>query len=516
MVLGALSLFCSTSGPSKRSEYCVPAGWIQLTSASYVAVLGALTTILASLLGFFSQQLVQFQNCLEKNMTASANILWTNAYAQGGGSIQSNVNAAFPPMIAAINVGLLQRTGDLTNVLSSGCSTGNCSFSEVGNASYSTVAISHSCEDSTDSIHVLNQTRINNSTVETYLGLDYGDNNTFTWSNESSSGIGLLSWMDLSSTSWPIYILSRSSPFTYDWKVFNCSLSPTVNTYEARIQDAKLEEIQIESIPLQEVYTQFPQPPVEDYNLSSIVISWRYRTATNYTIRNGIRESCEGSATNASGLVMFPKSSDEPNFVNSTGHTNPSAGWKWWFYPSDCIWSLHKVSRVTIEETLAEIFDHQNVTLGRRGGAASGSAHLQVLWNAGNMTLHSIDQKMEDLATQMTTVIRTNGGDGNLKNASDNAEGIIWTNTTCVYVRWRWISFPAATLGLTGLFLIWILFENRGIEKDRLWKSSFLAALFCEVEMHQRPVGKKEMGSMAKSTSVSLEGSSGRLRMVAG
>lgn len=125
-------------------------------------------------------------------MTASANILWTNAYAQGGGSIQSNVNAAFPPMIAAINVGLLQRTGDLTNVLSSGCSTGNCSFSEVGNASYSTVAISHSCEDSTDSIHVLNQTRINNSTVETYLGLDYGDNNTFTWSNESSSGIGPL------------------------------------------------------------------------------------------------------------------------------------------------------------------------------------------------------------------------------------------------------------------------------------------------------------------------------------
>jgi hypothetical protein len=171
---------------------------------------------------------------------------------------------------------------------------------------------------------------------------------------------------------------------------------------------------------------------------------------------------------------------------------------------------------VTIEDTLAEIFNDKNVTLGRRGGALSGSAHLQVLWNAGNMTLGSVNQTMENLAAQMTTIIRTNGGDGDLKNASDNAEGIIWTNTTCVYVRWRWISFPAALIGLTGLFLIWILFENRGIEKDRLWKSSFLAALFCEVEMHQRPVGKKEMGSMAKSTSMSLEGSSGRLRLVAG
>jgi hypothetical protein len=37
--------------------------------------------------------------------------------------------------------------------------------------------------------------------------------------------------------------------------------------------------------------------------------------------------------------------------------------------------------------------------------------------------------------------------------------------------------------GLTGLFLLLIAIENRGVETDRLWKSSFLAALFCEVEV---------------------------------
>lgn len=71
-------------------------------------------------------------------------------------------------------------------------------------------------------------------------------------------------------------------------------------------------------------------------------------------------------------------------------------------------------------------------------------------------------------------------------------------------------------IALTGVFLVLVAFENRGIENDRLWKSSFLAALFCDVEVHETPVGKEEMSAVAKPTSVSFEGKSGRLRLVAG
>lgn len=70
-------------------------------------------------------------------------------------------------------------------------------------------------------------------------------------------------------------------------------------------------------------------------------------------------------------------------------------------------------------------------------------------------------------------------------------------------------------IALSGVFLILVAFENRGIETDRLWKSSFLAAIFCEVEVHEKPVGKGEMKAVAKSTSVSLEGKSETLRLVA-
>ena len=71
-------------------------------------------------------------------------------------------------------------------------------------------------------------------------------------------------------------------------------------------------------------------------------------------------------------------------------------------------------------------------------------------------------------------------------------------------------------IGLTGLFLLLIAYENREIETDRLWKSSFLAALFCEVEVPEKPTGKEEIKAVAKSTSVSLEDKRATLRFVSG
>jgi hypothetical protein len=92
----------------------------------------------------------------------------------------------------------------------------------------------------------------------------------------------------------------------------------------------------------------------------------------------------------------------------------------------------------------------------------------------------------------------------------------MWVTTTCVYIRWPWIAFPAIMVGLSGIFLLLVAIESRHIETDRLWKSSFLAALLCEVEVHQQPVGKDEMKTMVRSTSVSVGGNSGRLRLVTG
>ena len=93
----------------------------------------------------------------------------------------------------------------------------------------------------------------------------------------------------------------------------------------------------------------------------------------------------------------------------------------------------------------------------------------------------------------------------------------MWHTTTCVHIRWEWITFPVIMMGLTGAFLLLVVVENHGVESDRLWKSSVLAALFCEVDVRQdRPTNKEEMREIAKSTNMSLRRKSdGMLRLTA-
>jgi hypothetical protein len=74
--------------------------------------MGAIITVMASRTGFFSQQLAHFQDCLEKNISASVIISRTNSYAPTGGNIHSNVPVDYAPIVAAISVGILQISGN--------------------------------------------------------------------------------------------------------------------------------------------------------------------------------------------------------------------------------------------------------------------------------------------------------------------------------------------------------------------------------------------------------------------
>jgi hypothetical protein len=488
---------------------------------SFLASFGAMITIMASFTGFFSQQLVQFQDCRQQDRTAFASILRTNSYTRTGGVTQANVPVDFPPMMAAINVGVLQPLGNLTNVFSSGCNSGNCTFSTSGGPAFSTLAISHFCSDITARIRIINQTQEISNQTSAFLGLDFGANKTFAWSRgQGGPVLNTFVYDNVQSSFTTIYFVFRSTWSQQDWRAVNCTILPTIATYTASIQDAVLEEIVTEIAPLQMLGAQFKEPPVLDKDFSEKQAWYTHLMTTNYTVRDGIRVACEGAERSAPGLTKMMRSSNDATYANATGHTNPSAGWRWWYYPNDCVWSIHKFAYMAIRNSLIEVFDDKEVGMGRRTGVM-GPVQLRVLFEDGNITLSTVNERMKNLTALMTSVVRTNGGNGwtptpYTQPVPEISKGDVWINTTCVVIRWKWMSFPAIMIALTGVFLVLVVFENRGIENDRLWKSSFLAALFCDVEVHESPVGKEEMGAVAKSTSVSLEGKSGRLRLVAG
>lgn len=121
---------------------------------SWLAALGAMITILASLLDFFMQQLIYFQDCLQRDESTVASISKTNNYNASDGPVFNITSDTYLPMIAAINNAIVGPTEDFTNVLSRGCATCNCTFPVDNRASFSTLAVGHKYEDVTPDIKV--------------------------------------------------------------------------------------------------------------------------------------------------------------------------------------------------------------------------------------------------------------------------------------------------------------------------------------------------------------------------
>ncbi|CAN9303866.1 unnamed protein product [Alternaria alternata] len=237
-------------------------------------------------------------------------------------------------------------------------------------------------------------------------------------------------------------------------------------------------------------------------------------------MRDGIKEPCAGSADPAPELVKHYKVKTEEWDEEGKIHRTSTQ----WYCPKDCLWTMSQPAAWGLRRHFDTMF-HEQILKSNGLSLIEGNAYLRALWRQdpegrenmtgppikGQTSIASIDESFRNMTRAMTAFIRTHGAEGE----EGWARGYMWANTTCVYVRWEWIAFPVVMIALTGLFLLLVIIDNWKVESDRLWKSSVLATLFCEVDVERdRPKGKEEMSEIAKSTGVSLEGKSGRLRMV--
>ncbi|KAJ8116938.1 hypothetical protein OPT61_g1748 [Boeremia exigua] len=472
----------------------------------YIAIVGAFAMVMVSLTGFFLQQLVQFQDCLQPNATEyPPRVSKTNSYMRSGAIAALNSSTSAEPfmgMVAAVNVAIFQPTENYTNMLSQRCISGHCTFPMANGTTFSTVAVSHKCEDLT------RQASTSRSTfspavvslrdeIGTLIELDLHSDTIITTRTDPRIKESLSS---LST----IYIINRLlSVFTpehqalsassSDFEILKCSLFPTLNTYGASITKSLLNETLIESIPLE------PYEPRKSGN-----ISYAFLTASNNTLRNGIQQLCEPSTGDKRTHIEYKKSNEADNDTLTS-----------LYYPNDCVWGFGESAANGIRHYFSKILDNQTLTLTELRESTYASMHLRQLWQNETMLLPRVQNIMEDLSKAMSAVVRTNGEEG----AVWYLEGTMFSTTTCVDIEWAWLTFPIVTVVLTGVFLAFMVWDNRDIASDRLWKSSILAALFCEVE-HARidetqTICKEAMIEMAKSTSVSVEGGKGTLKFVA-
>ena len=421
-------------------------------------------------------------------------------------------------MAAAINSGMIQSVQDHTSAVIHGCTSGNCTFPSTDGMSFSSVAVGYACENITARVRSVE--RIGNSSL---VVLPFANNKTIELCPMCDdppvvlgAGAGVESYNGSEALA-TIYMLFRTGNYTSDdnWQGLNCSLLPTVNTYAVNITNSKMTETLLQSV-------QIPSTSSEERQYLQPIYSHMLRTPR--TLRHGVWEDCSeasGPDVNISPIVEL-----DPRNISGPGLTK--------YYPRDCVWRFHQEATESIRVYFGEIFDGERLysdllqmsTENRANGSFSdvsqarkarrkGPMHLRQIYGNGTLDIQTVLDVMLNVSTAMTTVVRTHYTEG----SGWDAKGDMWVTTTCVSVDWRWISFPVIMIGLTGIFLVLVVVENRGVERERLWKSSVLATLFCgvdhEVTDNAALVSKRAMYDVAKSTSVSLQTQKGTLRLLA-
>ena len=176
-------------------------------------------------------------------------------------------------------IGIIQPVEDRTNVLTHNCKTGNCTLPSDNGASFSSVAVSHKCENITSRLQWTNQDEF------PWVHLD-------DLSLEVTTLIGIKTDVydgsPITDDILEIRMITRPNSLFGAKKIsaWKCSLYPVVNTYSVNISNTIMREILLKSAPMRRIYL----PPDRDYLYGA---AHEYRAATSSTLRNGTLQSLQ-------------------------------------------------------------------------------------------------------------------------------------------------------------------------------------------------------------------------------
>ncbi|KAK7977291.1 hypothetical protein PG996_003361 [Apiospora saccharicola] len=111
------------------------------------------------------------------------------------------------------------------------------------------------------------------------------------------------------------------------------------------------------------------------------------------------------------------------------------------------------------------------------------------VYNSGNIDMEHIETTFADLANSLTRFLRTHGGE----NYSAPAVGEAYYYSTCIEVRWVWLTFPAALAVLTVALLSFVVRMSH-VQGKPVWKSSPLVWIHQSFGQGGRPLGYNGTG----------------------
>lgn len=464
---------------------------------NFLASLGALITILALAIDPFTQQILQYYDCLGPLGGFTAMVVRTNNYTASGFHTGPLDNTLDGTMAATLYEGLLNPPANASASISVNCQSGNCTFPHTNDTAYSSLAM---CADVDDiSSHIRGNGTYGNYTIgplSTYKNIVFQ-------SSDITRLLGLpehrpLFAFEALMVNEDCKSAQRPCP-RYPW-AFAAFLYPCIHSYgSVKVSDSIFQERILST-------TSLPYVNTTD--------GLRYGLAGDYPSFPG---------TDCSPSQERQGNKTQPTSLLSNGLRYPvdqrkiqSAADMMWYDPA-CAYGFGQGSTYALSEYLGVFFGTlekpNNLSLMYSAAYTIGDVWIQNLYANGTANLESTRAYMQGLANAITAVIRERGDISN----SVPAKGTVLANKTCIRVVWAWLALPVALMLLTLAFFIATIVKSYQYTKKgateggrRAWKSSSLPLLWCGLddELRTRHGGFDDLTSMdecANKVKVSLE-----------
>ncbi|KAL9623683.1 MAG: hypothetical protein Q9160_002139 [Pyrenula sp. 1 TL-2023] len=477
-----------------------PLGALTLLRKRYLSLasMGALIAIFALAIDPFTQQTLQYYDCLQPLESVPAMIERTSNLTSGF-VLEGSANA---PLVAGLYQGLLDPPTNASAGISIGCQSGNCTFPHENGIAYSSLALCSSVDDRSHMIQ--NDSAAHNYTLhgngDSYLSID--TESIVLVSADITDFLGYSVDRPLLMLDVLMFIIncegnsetSTSHCVRRPW-ASNASLYPCVHTYgEVYVSNSIFHETIMSKTALPFASMNLG-PTDHDYSLAGDFASfagvncapsktpWRTKTQATYPLGNGSRAvGSSGRATSAEDIAWYDRAC---TYGFGAWTTFALQGYFPNFFG-------------TPQSPNSLSLDPDNE---RDWSRSVGDPWLRRMYANGSANLTTVRAFMEGLANAVTPIIRRYG------DAEDSApvKGTVLVNRTCVHVAWEWLILPVALLLLTFSFFTATVIKSWGYTRDgetqvgnRAWKSSSLPLLWCGLtdDMRRQYGGSDELAKM--------------------
>jgi hypothetical protein len=436
------------------------------------------------------------------------------------------------------------------------CRTGNCTFANE----YSSVAYCSSCTDATSQLDFTRYNEVekpgNKTMPHTNITLSVGLKNLTLSRGGSSMSRGYESLVSAASQG---FDSSDVAMIRWDGKDaipsrnqtirgYRCKLYPCIKTFNAKVSTGRVKEEVVEETGY--VFSAIAAPGLAPAGFTPASFTPVISAADLQCLDNAeqrqilkqlgyqLNDTMRWLPYNislANGTAIYPVYAPDlsgpcerapanryPDLCNGTSMTARALE----AVPARCIYNI---GIVTVQSLSSNLFQQtftgyvrNSWTYGLPG--YEGGVALTALYNAGtgNGTLEDVQGFMGNMTSTLTTYMRQAGQQG----FSESANGDMYEYTSCIEIRWAWLSYATVVVGLLLIFFAWMVVYAR-INQSRLrrqwtnqgsvpmthdFKSSALSFLFhgldYETLKNMDDAGisnqEKELGNRAEHVTVRL------------